>query len=75
MKFSKKCVICIFVFVLLFVAAMTVTFIITGSEPEVLTACVFAFVSWESGALAKIKITETKSKKTKKNKSKENDTE
>ncbi len=72
MKFSKKCVICIFIVVLLYVAAMVATFIITGSEPEVLTGCVFAFVGFEAGILGKIKISETKPKKNKK--SKENDT-
>ena len=71
MKFSKKCVICIFVFVLLFVATMTVTFIITGSEPEVLIAGVFAFVGFEAGVLGKIKVVETKPKK---KQSKEKDT-
>ena len=66
MKFSKKCVVLIFVFIILFVAAMTAAFIITGNEPSTLIASVFAFFGFEAGILGKIKMTETKKKKSKK---------
>ena len=76
MKFSNKCVICIFVFALLFVATMTVAFIITGSEPSTLIASVFAFIGFEAGVLGHIKVSETKTKKKKKSdkSKKENET-
>lgn len=62
-KFSKKIVITMFVFMALFVIAITIIFCFKGEEPSTLISCVFAFFATEGGCLAMIKTTETKRKK------------
>ncbi len=58
-KFSKKLIVCIFIFLLLFVIAMCFLFYKTGSEPVTLISCVFAFCGLEGGILGWIKINES----------------
>lgn len=70
MKFQKKTVLAILLFILIFTVAMCVVFVATGSVPDTLIDKVFDFCSWEAGFLGAIKITDTvKEKKatTKKN--------
>ena len=69
MKFSKKCVIAMFLSIYIFTMLMVVTFLIKGDVPDELIIGYFAFWGAEGGALAFIKNYETKKKKSK---SKEN---
>lgn len=59
MKFSKKAVLGILAFLLVFTVAMSVVFIATGSVPDTLIGEVFTFCSFEAGFLGAIKITDT----------------
>lgn len=68
MKFSKKCVIAMFLSIYIFTMLMILTFLIKGDVPNELIIAYFAFWGIEGGALAWIKKLETK-----KSKSKEND--
>ncbi len=68
-KFSKKLLVCMFLFLLLFVIAMCILFYKTGNEPGTLISCVFAFCGLEGGVLGWIKTNESK------NNSKEDDYE
>ena len=69
MKFSKKCVIAMFLSIYIFTMLMTLTFLIKGAVPDELIIAYFAFWGVEGGALAWIKKLETKKSK------KEKDTE
>ncbi|GEM_PF-6827491 len=60
MKFSKRIIITIFVFVALFVVAMTVTYWIMRDVPESLITAVSAMVTAEGGFLMLIKNVDTK---------------
>lgn len=62
-KFSKKLLVCMFLFLLLFIIAMCVLFFIKGNEPGTLISCVFAFCGLEGGVLGWIKTTESKNNK------------
>ncbi|MBR6619404.1 MAG: hypothetical protein IKK85_03580 [Clostridia bacterium] len=64
MKFSKKCVIAMFLSIYIFTMLMVVTFLIKGAVPDELIIGYFAFWGAEGGALAFIKNYETKNKKT-----------
>ncbi len=59
-KFSKKLLVCMFLFLLVFVITMCVLFYKTGSEPSTLIGCVFAFCGLEGGVLGWIKTSESK---------------
>ena len=59
-KFSKKVLVSIFIFLLLFVITMCILFYKTGNEPATLISCVFAFCGIEGGVLGWIKISEVK---------------
>lgn len=59
-KFSKKLLVCMFLFLMLFVITMCVLFYRTGSEPSTLITCVFGFCGVEGGALAWIKTIKSK---------------
>lgn len=69
MKFSKKCVIAMFLSIYIFSMLMTLTFLIKGAVPDELIRNFFIFWGIEGGALAWIKKLETKKSK------KEKDTE
>ncbi len=60
MRFSKIVVISIFVLLTIFTICIMATFEKTGAEPETLVNRVFGFFAVEGGALALIKICETK---------------
>ena len=62
-KFSKKCVIAMFLSIYIFTMLMVVTFLIKGAVPDELIIGYFAFWGAEGGALAFIKNYETKNKK------------
>lgn len=68
-KFSKKCVIAMFLSIYIFTMLMVVTFLVKGAVPDELIIAYFAFWGIEGGAMAWIKNVETKKKKSK---SKEN---
>lgn len=62
-KFSKKLLVCMFLFLLLFIIAMCLLFYKTGNEPGTLISCVFAFCGLEGGVLGWIKTSENKNEK------------
>ncbi len=62
-KFSKKLLVCMFLFLLLFIIAMCILFYKTGNEPATLISCVFAFCGLEGGVLGWIKTNESKNSK------------
>ena len=62
-KFSKKLLVCMFLFLFLFVIAMCILFYKTGNEPGTLISCVFAFCGLEGGVLGWIKTNENKNSK------------
>ncbi len=62
MRFSKKLLIAMFLFLLLFIIAILVIFYKTNSEPSTLISCVFGFCGIEGGALAWIKTIKEKRK-------------
>lgn len=62
MRFGKKVIIGMFIFLILFVGVMTVMFYIKGNEPSTLIACVFAMCGVEGGILGKLKWDERKAK-------------
>lgn len=59
-KFSKKVLICLFIFLFLFTIAMTLCFYVTGSEPSTLITCVFAACIGEFSVLGFLKNCEYK---------------
>ncbi len=63
MKFSKKCVIAMFLSIYIFTMLMVVTFLVKGAVPDELIIAYFAFWGIEGGAMAWIKNVETKKKK------------
>lgn len=62
-KFSKKLLVCMFLFLLLFVITICVLFYRIGNEPGTLITCVFAFCGLEGGVLGWIKTSESKNSK------------
>lgn len=70
MRFSKKIMVSMLVFLVLFVLAVLFITYKTGSEPSTLVASVFAFCGVEGGCLALIKSVETTAEKKKPQKKK-----
>lgn len=62
-KFSKKCVIAMFLSIYIFTMLMVVTFLVKGAVPDELIIAYFAFWGIEGGAMAWIKNCKTKKKK------------
>lgn len=74
MRFSKRVIVSMLVFLLIFTIAILYVHLKTGNEPSTLVTAVFAFCSFEGGYLALIKSVEKtkeapkKASKTKKKK-------
>lgn len=62
-KFSKKLLVCMFLFLLLFIIAVLFLFYKTSAEPSTLIMSVFGFCSLEGGILGWIKTNESKNEK------------
>ncbi len=62
-KFSKKLIVYMFLFLLLFIIAMCLLFYKTGNEPATLISCVFAFCGLEGEVLVWIKTSKSKNSK------------
>ncbi|MBQ3603958.1 MAG: hypothetical protein IJA02_08970 [Clostridia bacterium] len=62
MKFSKKCVIAMFLSIHIFTMLMVVAFFVKGDVPEALIVPFFAFWGAEGTAMAWIKNCKTKKK-------------
>ncbi|MBH1939320.1 hypothetical protein I5677_00270 [Mobilitalea sibirica] len=62
-KYMKITLSCMFVFLILFSAACLFISYKTGSEPNTLITCVFAFCGAEGGLSAWIKVTKEKKNK------------
>lgn len=63
MRFSKKIIVTMFVFLFVFVTVMLALFWFKNEIPDTLVTCVFGFFAAEGGCLAMIKTAETKHKK------------
>ena len=70
MRFSKKCIIAMFVSVILFVIVMIITYWVKGGIPDALVEPFIGFFGIEGGALGIIKISEILSDKSKNKKGK-----
>ncbi len=70
MRFSKKVMTCMLVFLVIFTAVVLYISYKTQSEPSTLVASVFAFCGVEGGCLALIKSVETSAENKKKTKKK-----
>ncbi len=62
-KFSKKLLVCMFLFLLLFIIAVLFLFYKTSAEPSTLIMSVFGFCGLEGGILGWIKTIESKNNK------------
>lgn len=71
-KFSKKLIVLICIFLLIFISIMAYLFYKTGNEPATLITCVFAFCGIEGGILGWIKTSEEKLKSKKEEEESEN---
>lgn len=60
MRFLKKLLVCVYVFLALFSVAVLVLFTVTGYEPTTLVGCVFGVAGVESMLGAVIKAKEVK---------------
>lgn len=60
MRYLKKLLICVYVFLGIFAAATLIIFVFTGSEPSTLVGCTFGVAGVESMLAAIIKAQETK---------------
>lgn len=68
MKFSKKCVIAMFLSIYIFTMLMVVAFFVKGDVPDELIIAFFAFWGAEGTAMAWIKNCKTKKSKSKEKK-------
>ena len=62
MRFLKKLLLCVYLYLALFIAASLVIFTVTGTEPTALIGCTFGVAGVESMLSALIKTAESKSK-------------
>lgn len=63
MRFGKKFITAMFIFLILFVITVLIVFVKVGSEPAVLIGSVFSICGIQGGILGKMKIDERKCKK------------
>ncbi len=63
MRYLKKLLVCVYVFLAVFAASALVIFIITGNEPSTLIGCTFGVAGVESMLAAIIKARESKNGK------------
>ncbi len=62
MRFLKKLLMCVYLYLALFIAASLVIFAVTGSEPTALIGCTFGVAGVESMLSALIKTAESRNK-------------